>query len=279
MARTIATIQAEILAYKTSRTELDVFQGASNTAIWRAWVYIQSLLIYTIECIFDSHRADVQSLIDEKKPHRPNWYTNKVLAYQHGMDLIADTDTYDNTGLTDEEIEALRVVKYSKTIDSGSQVIIKVAGETNGERNVLTAGQAAGLLAYIAEIKDAGVPITLINEVADYYRAAFDIYYDPMILNGQGARLDGTNNTPVQTAIKNYIKNLPFNGEYSNVGVVDELQKIPGVIIPELLTSETKYGLHDWSTINAKVIPDSGYLKVYNDADLTLNFIAYEASN
>ena len=275
MARTISEIQDEIKGYKGSRSELDVLSSQSKTAIWRAWIYIQSVVVYIIEVLFDTHRSGIEALIAEEKAHRPTWYRNKVLAFQYGMELVEDTDTYDNTGIGEDDIEAMKVVKYAAANDSGVNLIIKVAGETGGERTVLTAEQYAALVAYINEIKDAGVAVNVINQEADHYRATLDIYYDPMILDGTGQRLDGTDNTPVQTAIKDYLANLTFDGEYSNMALTDILQNVRGVVIPELKKAESYYGLYDWTTINAKVNPDSGYLKIYQDTDLTLNFIAY----
>jgi hypothetical protein len=278
MARTQQEIEQSIIDYKETRQELSVLDSLSNTAIWRAWVYISSLINRTIEVIFDKHRTEVENLIDEMKAHRPSWYKNMTLAFRYGQSLIPDTDRYDDTGLTPDIIEASKVVKYAAAKD-GSTLIIKVAGETNGERSPLTADQEASLISYLEEIKDCGVDIELINEEPDYYRLTADIYYDPMILNSQGNRLDGSISQPVQSAIKNYIANLSFNGEYSNMALCDILQQIEGVKIPEIKLAETKYALYDWAPVNAKMTPHSGYMKVYDNADLILTWIPYAVSD
>jgi hypothetical protein len=279
MARTITEIQNEILGYKEAREELDVLNSGSSTAIWRAWVYITAIAIRTVEVLFDTHKAEVQVLLDTLRPHKAIWYRNKCLAFQYGKDLTADTDTYDNTGLTEAEIEAMKVVKYAAASAPGSKILIKVAGETDGEKAPLTAPQETALLAYLDEVRDAWADLEVTNQAADYFRATIDIYYDPMILDGEGHRLDGTVEEPVQDAVKNYISNLPFNGEYTNMALIDALQAVEGVVIPELKSAESKYGLYDWSIINAKVTPDSGYLKIYDEADLTLTFIPYGATD
>jgi hypothetical protein len=96
-----------------------------------------------------------------------------------------------------------------------------------------------------------------------------------LVLDENGARLDGADNSPVDNAIKTYIKNLKFNGEYSNLALIDALQNVEGVEIPELKNAQAKYGENDWVIIDAKYIPDAGYLKIYDPADLTLTYKAY----
>jgi hypothetical protein len=279
MARTETEIENEILTYKASRTELNILSSLSNTAIWRAWVNVCKRILHTIETLFDDHKSKVDIAIKDLKPHSANWYANKVLSFQYGRALVVDTDYYDNTGLNDTDIESEQVVKYATAREFGSVVLIKVAGESNGEKEPLPSAQEAALESYISEIKDAGVVFTLVNRDPDYYRATIQIYYDPMILDSDGNRLDGSVPEPVQTEIKEYISNLPFNGEYTNMALVDKLQAVEGVVIPELILAETKFGQNDWAPVTAKVTPDSGYMRVYDDNDLTLEFIPYGNTN
>jgi hypothetical protein len=50
-------------------------------------------------------------------------------------DLIADTDQFDNTGYTPEQIEASKIIKYAAVTESDaeSRLIIKVATENADE--------------------------------------------------------------------------------------------------------------------------------------------------
>jgi len=279
MARTPAQIEQEILTYKDSAEELSVLNSLSNTAIWRFWVKLCSRIISTFESVFDAHTNDVQSRLDQQKAHRAKWYQELALNFQFGRDLIDDTDVYDNAELTDAEIEAEKLVKYATAKEVGNIVRIKIATNNNGEREPLSEDQEAAFIAYIKETKDAGVKFEITNKEADHFRASLDIYYDPMILDSLGNRLDGTVSEPVPTAAKDYIKNLPFNGEYTNKDLINNLEAVEGVIIPELKLAESYFGTNDWAPINAKITPDNGYFKIYDDIDLDITWIPYGADN
>ena len=79
------------------------------------------------------------------------------------------------------------------------------------------------LAAYLAEIKDAGVRINLVNREADTFNCSVDIYYNPMLLP-ENVRRD------CEAAIRSYIANLPFNGEYTNMALIDALQAVEAFV-------------------------------------------------
>lgn len=280
MARTVTAIKKEITdsfihnetiislyGLDTTKTFDDQFSKVSLESII---FYVVALAIYSLEVLFDAHKAEVTALIADAKPHRLTWYVLKTLSFQYGRDLVTDSDIYNNTGLSDEQITSEKVVKYSAAVEQSGQIIIKVATDGATGREPLTADQEAALTAYLKEIKDAGVQVNLVNEQPNAYAATIDIYYDPMILNESLSSLaDG--GSPVKDAINDFIMNLPFNGEYRNAALIDSLQEVDGVVIPELHISSI-----DGAQVVAKATPSSGYMKIYNDADLVLNAIAYD---
>lgn len=279
MARKIADIKKEITDYfiqnetvialyglDTSKTFEDQF---SKVCIESILLYVAAMAIWTLETLFDKHKAEMTALIDATKPHRLKWYVDKTLTFQYGRALVTDSDVYDNAEVTSEQIGIERVVKYAAAVEQAGVVVVKVATEADGVRGPLPFDQEEALTAYLKEIKDAGVKLALVNEAANAFTATLDIYYDPMILNAQLSSLAEGGN-PVREAIEDFIANLPFNGEYRNAALVDRLQQVPGVVIPELHASAI-----DGIAIQAKATPLAGYLKVYNEADLVLNAIAY----
>ena len=242
----------------------------SKVSIENLLLYIVAVGIYALEALFREHKADVDAAIDETLPHRPKWYRDKVLQFMQGKTLVEDTGRYDTTGMTDEDIEAARVVKYAAATENAdaSLLTIKVAGETDGERTPLDAATETQLLAYLGEVKDAGVRIALVNQEADQFRCTVDIYYDAMLTSA-------TVEAACRKAIGRYIQNLPFNGEYTNMALIDALQQVEGVRIAELKDASVRVaGEQTLTAIDARHRPVAGYMKA-ETADVTLNMIVY----
>lgn len=235
--------------------------------------------MFVMQELFEQFKTDVALSINEQAPGTANWYAYKAMLFQFGQDLVAETDYYDNTGLTDEQIAARRIVKYAAAVESkdNSILYLKVAsGDDDGNRNPLSSTQLTAFKKYISDVQYAGVRIQIINDNPDDMRLSIDIYYDPLVLNELGERLDGESTTPIQGAIRNYLKNLPFNGTYSNQGLVDVLQAVDGVHIAEIKYSGSRYGIYtQFAEINAREVAHAGYYQV-TDANLTLNFIPDE---
>lgn len=271
MARTIDEIFNEIIKAKEADTRLDGLNSTSKVAIWRLWAYITAFAIWTLEMIFDTHKAEVYTILSEKKPHTARWYRNKALAFQYGFDLIEDSDVFENTGFTEDEISSSKIVKYSAVTEAEteSRLIVKIATENGGELQPISDAQKQTFDAYINEIKDAGVKITVINYLPDILKLQMKIYRDPLVLDANGQSIL-TGKKPVEDAIKNYLKNLPFNGELVLAHLVDALQSVEGVKIPHIVLAESKWidantnGYGNFQPVDVKTIPASGYFKVEN---------------
>ena len=273
MARTVAQIQQSMIDTITSDDNLSNINSISKTAIWRLFTYVFAYCVYALEVIQDNVVLEIQTLIAKMKPHTQKWYAEKCKAFQYGYDLPADSDLYDNTGLTDTVVEASKIIKYVAVIDQERGLRIKVATGTD-EITPLSTPQKNAFIEYLKRIKDAGVKIIVDSLPADLLKLSLQIYYDPLILTSDGSRVDGTNATPVQNAVKDYLKALPFNGVFVLEYLIDALQKIEGVEIPHVVTAQAKYGSLPYSTITVKYLPDAGYLKFDSDADLEIEFIA-----
>jgi hypothetical protein len=287
MARTIAEIKTEMtdqwMSDEVVRQRYGFAPGTafdaafSRVSIEGVLFFVQAAAVWTLEKLFDLHRAEVTAIINELKPHSLRWYVSKAKAFMLGRALVVDSDYYDAAGMTDEEITAAQVVKYAAAVEKSAVVYLKIAGDSSGEPSPLPPEQAEGFRAYIKEVKDAGVVVEVVNEPAEHFRLNMTVYYDPMVMDSAGMSFDGT--TPVQDTIKKFIKDLPFNGEYRNVALVDALQQIEGVVIPELHLAETSRDGQAWDEVNAKVNPYSGYYKIYDEADLVLTFEPYQTVN
>ena len=256
---------AELFAFTPGDSFTSHFSKVSVIGIL---FYIFAVAAWTLEKLFDTYKGEVDTRIEEIIPHRPRWYRDKVLAFMKGKTLIADTDRYDTEGMTEDAIAAARVVKHAVAAESAdaSLLTIKVAGEKDGKRCRLDAETEAQLAAYIAEIKDAGVRTALVNIDPDRFNCEADVYYDPMLVAE-------TVEAACREAVREYIENLPFNGEYTNMALVDALQTVEGVRIVEFRGATTvAAGEEVLVTIDARCIPAAGYFEM---GDVVLNMKAY----
>lgn len=257
---------AEIYGFEPGSEFGEVFGAVS---IENIFLYVWSVCAWTVEQLVGRHKGEVSAQLEEQIAHRPKWYRDKVLEFMEGKSLEPDSDTYDIEGMTEGEVLAARVVKHAVATESrdSSVLTIKVAGETGGERRPLTPDQERQLKAYISEIKDAGVRIAVVNMEADTFGCTVDVYYNAM-------HESGSVQSACEAAIREYIENLPFNGEYTNMALVDQLQEVNGVKIVELLGS-TAQGADESTTtrINARLTPKAGYFK---PGRITINMKAYD---
>lgn len=269
MARTPAQIQAEIIAAKEGRQELAGLTSTSKSAVWLGITFIIAYAIYTLEVLFDTHKAETDSALSLLKPHTQRWYRQKSLAFQYGYALVVDADYYNNAGIDDNLIEESKVIKYAAVTEATteSRVIIKIATENGGVLSPITNMQKQSFDAYIAEIKDAGVNVSVINFLPDRLFLTMRIFYDPLVIDAQGnSIIDG--GKPVEDAINEYLKTLPFDGQLVLAHLIDALQNVPGVKIPHIdyaASSWINTEINDYGnpqTINVKVTPESGYFQV-----------------
>ena len=274
MARTIDEIYLSIIQAKSTYAELDELDSTSKVSVYNLWAYITAVVMWTLENLFDLHKAEIEQKIATLKPHNPRWYREISLQFQYGQSLNPETGEYDNTGLTAEQIEQQRIIKQSAVTEVDGRLRIKVATEFNGEFVQLDGDQLPAFKEYMSQKKDAGVRITSDSLPPDMLKLELDVWYNPLVLRADGARIDGTDQKPVITAIERYLKKLPFNGEYANTKLTDELQKVDGVVYPVLKTSQAKYGLLPYTQIDEKYIPDAGFLRI-DEAELKINYREY----
>lgn len=226
---------------------------------------------WILEGLFDLHKAETDTIIAELKPHTDSWYRNTAKRFRYGHQLINETDRYDDAGLTAENIASSQIIKYAAVAQSTteSRLILKVATEIQGKLQPISPAQRNAFSAYIAEVKDAGVNISIVNYRPDLLYLSLIIYFDPLVLDKEGnSILEG--GRPVEAALETMMKDLPFNGELVLAHLIDRLQLVKGVKIPHLVNAETSWinGLSDTygatEIINVRRVPESGYFEIVN---------------
>ena len=273
MARSIAQIQAQIVAGVTADPTLGpALTSTSMVAIWYLWTYIVAVCQWTLEVLFDDHVEEVNNIIATQKPHSLQWYVTMAKGFQYGVSLPADSDTYAAVPPADP---AVLIVANAAAVELTNLVRIKVAKLAGGILAALTTPELTAFTAYMAKIKDAGVRLQCTSGNADNLQLALTVFYDPLILNADGSRIDGTTTTPVSDAVNNFLDNLPFNGVFVLNSLIGTLQAVHGVVIGQVIAAQANYGSTPYVPIPVQYVPDAGYMKM--DAAYFTAHITYTA--
>ena len=264
----------EVLTTNEKQTLLNL-DSTSKVAIWRLWVFIQAFAIWVHEGFFETHIKEIEELIALNKIHTPIWYKKKALEFQFGMDLVDEADYYDNNGIDESLVLDSKIIKQASVSEVAGRLKIKVAKEVSGVLVELSPVELASFMAYIQLIKDAGTRIEIISRPPDVFKFSLDLYFNPLILGANGARLDGNSPTPVIDATKEFLYQLEFNGEFILTKLTDYIQKVDGVEMPVFSDLFGKYALNPYVSINETYIADSGYM-VLDENSITINYIARE---
>ncbi|MCQ2359943.1 MAG: hypothetical protein MJ009_00480 [Paludibacteraceae bacterium] len=278
MARTIEKIKQELQeAFMTDATlqEKYGFAGTdkfdskfSKVSIESILLYIVAASIWTLEKLMDTHRNEVEAYIEKMKPHTLKWYVEKAKAFHYGESLIEGTDKYLNA---DDAEGVVMPVTFAACSEDNATLYLKVAKSGPA---ALTENEKSAFESYMREIKDAGVRIDVISLDGDYLEATMTIYYNPLLIDAEGnSKTDGS--SVVENAIRGYIENLPFNGEFRNNSLVDALQAVDGVEMVELGSIFSGQVAGSMTEVVAFCTPASGYFKFEGRTTLHITYIAY----
>lgn len=259
MARTIAEIQQQIIDAKNAEPTLSSYSWShSNVAMWRLWTYIVAVCMWALENLFDHHREEVSSIIAGQKPHTLQWYAAKARLFQLGVPLPDGSDEYPSAS----DDPAISIIKYAAAIELSNLIRIKAARETGGTLAGLTPPELASFTSYMNRIKDAGIRLNVTSDAPDNLQLALTIFYDPLVLTANGARIDGSSATPVLDAVNTFLANLPFNGVFILNELIRMLQDIEGVHIGHVVSAQANYALTPYMPISVKYTPDAGYMRL-----------------
>jgi hypothetical protein len=290
MARTIEQIKTQLITAYFSETRIqeayevndinDPEQLPAEDSFESILFYVIAFCIHTLERIFDVHKSEVTDIINRTKPHSAQWYAEMARAYQDGFDLLPDGSGFDNTGHSEADILASKTIKYSAAIEQRNGLQIKVAKIVNGDMAKPEAEELDKFQYYMNKIKDAGVHIDILSGDAHLLKLNLTVYYNPLVLTADGNRVDGTANNVIKEAIKAYLNSIKFDGTLIIAHLIDALQQVDGVLIPHINTGNPapdygiayRYGDIEWVPIGVKHQPDSGYIRLDNDA-LTITYI------
>lgn len=261
----------EMIAAKNRNANLSGLTSDSKTSIWGLIFYCVAFAMDTLYQMFAMHRTEIDDKIAKQKTHRLAWIQQMYLKFQYGFDLLPESDLFDNGDATEEQIEASKIIKYCAVNESDTEreVIIKIATESNELLAPIDEDKMEAVLAYTKEIKGTGVPYRIINYLPDLLRLHIRIFRDPLVLDANGMhRLDA--NYPVQDALKEFMKELPFDGALQLQDLSNKLEAVEGVQLVAVdqamscwINPDTD-SYSDYRSIDVRKVPESGYFKIEN---------------
>ena len=283
MARTVAQIQQSILAQYVSIRAANGL--VADPALWSQvdlrflWSFIVSTAAAINENNQDNFKADVQEIIANTSRFHAPWYVAKMKYFRYGFNLVYDTDFYDDTGLTPAQIVAAQVIKYAAAVELQPGVRLKVAtiDTTTNDLVALPQLQLDAAQAYAKRIKPFGIyPLEVTTGPADKLKLKLLVKFNPLVLDNQGRRIDGTNNAPVQDAIDYYLKNIIFNGTLELMDLGNTIEAVEGVAAAYITDAAVSYGALPFTSLtNFSYNTDAGYLRFYSPSDLQIVWQPY----
>lgn len=223
MARTIAQIQAEIIAYKEAQPELAALASTSHRAIWRLWTFVIATAIAIEEQLTDIYISVIEALVARSSAASSLWIQDKMFKFQYDATDPQIIQLIDTVPVYPTVSESKRITTAcSVTTSVNSSVEIKVA-----KSNPFKAFDGSQLVAaqnYIDTIGVAGINYTVISLAPDRIYIDANVYY-----NGQYSAVISTN---VIAALDDYFQTLSqinFNGSLKMSDLEAVIRNVTGV--------------------------------------------------
>lgn len=274
MARTIAQIYDALNQSKASMQELHDFvvdnrpgqildnadtllsdlNNPSRVAIWRLWLWLIAVGSWTVEKLFDIHKAEVTDIVSAKTPHTLRWYAEESKKFQYGYGL-----TWNGTFFSYASYQPdARIVTFASATEQGDNLVIKVAKGTT-VKAPLASDELTAFKAYWAKWKDAGVKLQIVSLPADNLKIKIEVIVDRMVLNSYNKLLRDTSINPVESAIQDFGSSLEFDAILRLSKLVDAIQAAEGVIDVRLISAFHRPAGGSYSEVSMSVVAASGY--------------------
>lgn len=294
MARTIEEIKADMTsAFMNDAAAQEAYGFASGTkfsaqfstaSVESILFYVFAVCAYAIERLTESHLSDVSTLLATLRPHTLTWYQARALAFRYGESVDDESADY-ATAETADTVKPIAQCAVGEA-EAGGLTIKVATTDDDGNLTYLPTEQKTAFAKYMNRIKDAGIKLNIVTQSGDRLRLNLTVYVDGTVYNEDGTLISEPTK-PVETAIREYLTQLPFNGELVLEHLTDYLQTVSGVEVPHINSAytahrDTSTGQSDYSdltAINVRVTPASGYFVVsFDSADSWASSITYKFS-
>lgn len=237
MARSIEEITSNLketfIANETVQSAYELTPGKtydeqfSNVCIGSILIFVFSASVWLLEKIWDAFRLEIEQKIDNTHVTSMPWYYQKAKEFQQGDTLYFDEQTYSyKYRALDENKQVVKNVAIRQVTDDGVTKL-KIY-YSDKDKQPLSDILQQSFISYMHEIAAAGTHYLFVSKEPDTIRVQLQIYYDPLILDSTGKRLD-SGEKPVEKAVENYLNNLEYGGVFYSSALVDVIQQTEGV--------------------------------------------------
>lgn len=242
-------------------TDLSGLTSSSKTAEFNLWKYVWSAMAYIQEQIWGERKAEIQTLVDENIPGTDRWLQKELLKFQYGDSLTFDNATAKYSYAVPDP--AKQIIKRCAVTSAAGVTQIKVAKEdVSGNPVALLSAELTSFTTYVRQIQWAGANIGNPSTAnSDKLDAPMTVYYDGTI------KIDDIKPL-VQAAFNDYLKTLPFNGEYQITAHQDAVQAVAGVKDVVVGVVQAKADGGGYTNVNRIYLPIAGYI----ERDITIDF-------
>lgn len=227
----------KMLEERNANVELSGLQESdtnSRVSIWRNFLYIVAFVANNLNELFELHKNEVQNLLDNQIITNLAYYRNLLFNYRDGHTFDREALQYIGT-YTEEQIISSKIIKrvaiQSVRIENVNTLYVKLATEDESGKLIKIDSQTLDRIEDYVFVNSNAIQIVYFSEDADKLRLEINVFIDPSIIGVDGARIDGTSNTPIPDAITSFLenKNFKFDGEIILAQLVNTIQEVEGV--------------------------------------------------
>lgn len=204
----------------------------SKVSIEAVLIYIFSASVWLLEQLWESFKTETEKRIDDAYVTSLSWYYRKALEFQKGDALEFDSKTYSyKYPIIDINKQIVKNVAIRQVTDENVTKLKVYFSDEN--KQPLSSDLRTSFETYMREIGAAGTHYLFVSEAPDPLRVHLRVYYDPLVLDSTGTRLEG-GGKPVEETVESYLNALEYGGTFYASKLIDMIQTAQGVKDVEL---------------------------------------------
>lgn len=235
MARTITTIYDELVAEMASYDSMtglstgadyaaaliSKLDSGSRVAIWSLYLWVVAFGIWTLEQLFDNHKAEVEVMAAATISGNAAWLVRQAKVFEAGNSSIVVTPSF-TVSYAVSNPEA-RIVSHAAVTREYGRAVLKVAKAYSGLPVPLSDLELGQLATYINHVMYAGSKVVVVSRAADKMKVGGTIYYDGLL---NPADVEAA----IEAKLSAYLNVAPFDSLISLAKVTDQIQSVDGVL-------------------------------------------------